>query len=191
MNNLIKKYILFVNRFELCLSTLVTWIRFGGCISAKGKVWFEKNVQFVPFEINQSLLKVIFSGKNRIGMGTAFQGAGLMIWGENSYCGRYCVFGVNEKIEIGKNVMIADVVSIRDTDHVFDDLSLPSFLQGIKTAPVVIEEDVWIGHGATLLKGIRIGKGAVIGAGAVVTKDVEAYMIVAGVPAKALRSRKP
>jgi serine acetyltransferase len=50
---------------------------------------------------------------------------------------------------------------------------------------------VWIGHGATVLPGVKVGDGAVIGAGAVVTKDVAAYAVVGGVPAKTIRQRFP
>ncbi|MBL8575874.1 MAG: antibiotic acetyltransferase [Mesorhizobium sp.] len=56
---------------------------------------------------------------------------------------------------------------------------------------VCIGNDVWIGHGAVILPGISIGNGAVVGANAVVTKDIDAYEIVAGTPARALRRRFP
>jgi phosphonate metabolism protein (transferase hexapeptide repeat family) len=56
---------------------------------------------------------------------------------------------------------------------------------------VIIGNDVWIGHGATLLPGVKVGNGAVIGAGAVVSKDVAPYAIVGGVPAKLIRERFP
>jgi phosphonate metabolism protein (transferase hexapeptide repeat family) len=54
---------------------------------------------------------------------------------------------------------------------------------------VSIGHDTWIGHGSTILPGVKIGNGAVVGAGAVVSKDVEPYMIVGGVPAKNIRPR--
>ena len=55
--------------------------------------------------------------------------------------------------------------------------------------PVILENDVWIGHGAVILPGVRIGSGAAIGAGAVVSHDVEPFTVVAGVPAKPIRRR--
>lgn len=65
----------------------------------------------------------------------------------------------------------------------------PSFFDWRRESHVTIGNDVWIGHGATIMPGITIGDGAVIGSGAVVTKDVDAFTIVAGVPGKPLRKR--
>ena len=70
-----------------------------------------------------------------------------------------------------------------------DDLETPSGMQPKLIAPVVLEEDVWVGCGVRILKGVRIGKGAVIAANAVVNKDVPPYAIVAGVPARVIRYR--
>ncbi|SHM79925.1 transferase hexapeptide (six repeat-containing protein) [Caldanaerovirga acetigignens] len=65
------------------------------------------------------------------------------------------------------------------------------FFNWRRTHRVVIGHDVWIGHGAILLPGVKVGTGAVVGAGAVVTKDVEPYAIVAGVPARKIKERFP
>ena len=85
--------------------------------------------------------------------------------------------------------MIADQVSVRDSDHGFNNCDLPMMDQDILAEAVVIEDDVWVGHGAVILKGIRIGSGSIIAAGAVVTRDVPANMIVGGVPARVIASR--
>lgn len=82
------------------------------------------------------------------------------------------------KISIGEKVMIGENVVIRDSDnHEIERNSKPS------TAPIVIEDDVWIGANCTILKGVRIGRGSVIAAGSVVIDDVLEHSLVAGVPA--------
>jgi acetyltransferase-like isoleucine patch superfamily enzyme len=61
----------------------------------------------------------------------------------------------------------------------------------VKTAPVIIEDDVWLGTNAVVLPGVRVGRGAIVGAGAVVTRDVPPFTVVAGVPARAVRTLEP
>ena len=117
------------------------------------------------------------------------QGSGNLKLGKNGNLGSFCVIGVNENITIGKYVMVAESVSIRDTDHNFEDVSIPMRNQGVITDPIKIEDDVWIGHGAVITKGVTIGKGAIIGSNAVVTKDVPEYAIVGGVPARIIKYR--
>lgn len=63
--------------------------------------------------------------------------------------------------------------------------------EAISKGDIVVEDDVWIGHGAIILSGVRIEQGAVIAAGAVVTKDVPAYAIVGGIPARIIKYRFP
>ena len=88
-----------------------------------------------------------------------------------------------ERIDIGANVRIAPYSIILDSD--FHDIK-DHFSEG-PSAPVIIEDDVWIATRCTILKGVTIGRGAVVAAGAVVTKDVPPYTIVAGVPAKVIK----
>lgn len=64
-----------------------------------------------------------------------------------------------------------------------------SFFDWRRSTPVTLGHDVWIGHGAVIMPGVTIGTGAIVGSGAVVTRDVEPYTIVAGVPAKTIRRR--
>lgn len=85
-----------------------------------------------------------------------------------------------ESVSIGHRVRIGPYVMIVDTDfHEPYQRSLRP-----KASPVVIEDDAWIGAKASVLKGVRIGRGAIVGVGAVVTRNVEPFTIVAGVPAK-------
>lgn len=102
-----------------------------------------------------------------------------------------------ERIEIGSYCLISWNVGIADSDfhpidpaqRRIDAMALAPFLPDrpprpeIKTKPVIIEDDVWIGMGAVILKGVRIGKGSIVAAGAIVTRDVPPNSIVAGNPA--------
>jgi len=85
-------------------------------------------------------------------------------------------------VTIGNRVRVGPYVMITDTD--FHDLHARSVRQD--GTPVVIEDDVWIGAKASVLKGVRIGRGSIVGVGAVVTRDVVPFSIVAGVPAKVI-----
>lgn len=93
-------------------------------------------------------------------------------------------------VTIGNYVLIGYNVNIVSLDHVYRNPNIPIFLQGCHGAPIVIEDDVWIGSNATILPGKTIGKGAVVGANSVVTKDVKPYTVVGGVPAKLIKDRK-
>ncbi len=87
-----------------------------------------------------------------------------------------------QRIEIGNNVCISDNVQIRDSDN-----HLIKGKEQESTKPIVIKDDVWIGMGAIILKGVTIGEGAIVAAGAVVNKDVPPHTLVGGVPAKILK----
>jgi len=92
------------------------------------------------------------------------------------------------RVEIGKNVRMAPYTIIIDNDfHKVDD----HFSDGGARKPIIIEDDVWITMNCMIMKGVHIGRGAVIAAGAVVTKDVPAYSVAGGVPAKVIRKIKP
>jgi maltose O-acetyltransferase len=108
--------------------------------------------------------------------------------------GDYSGLGLNARLDgpgivIGNNVMMAPDVVIVTANHKHDDITVPMQSQGIDTAPVIIEDDVWIGTRAMILPGVRIGRSSVIGAGAVVAKDVPPFSIVVGNPARVVRKR--
>jgi len=112
-------------------------------------------------------------------------------YGENIYIGDHVYLNVlctildcNE-VHIGNHVMIGPLVQIYTAAH---DLQAESRIQGWETAkPIVIEDNVWIGGGAILLPGVRIGRNAVVGAGAVVRQRVPANALVVGNPAAVIR----
>lgn len=93
------------------------------------------------------------------------------------------------KVCIGKDVMMAPNCALIASNHVYQDVSVPMNVQGSEYAPITIGNDVWIGYGVIITAGVTIGDGAIIAAGSVVTKDVEKYAIVGGVPAKKIKSR--
>ena len=176
-------------RLSSRLNTLAVCIKYWPFLRTGSHCSIQSGVRIKPFWFRKGLLEVVLAGENTLGHHTDSPGSGLITFGENSFCGAFCVFAANESVKIGADVMIATAVTIRDTDHHFGDLSKPMLHQGTWTSPVIIEDDVWIGHGATILKGVTVGRGAIIAAGAVVTKDVPAYEIVGGVPARTIGSR--
>ncbi len=112
--------------------------------------------------------------------------AGIWI-GENSLIGEYTVVRGQGGVRIGDRVYTSPFTQIIAVNHVFDDPNRPFVQQGITAEGIVIEDDVWIGAGAIITDGVRVGKGAVIAAGAVVTRDVPAHTVVAGVPARVIK----
>jgi tetrahydrodipicolinate N-succinyltransferase len=105
-----------------------------------------------------------------------------------TYVNRYTMIDAHEHVEVGRNCMIGPGCYLTDGDHgTQPDVVIAR--QAMKTAPLVLEDDVWLGAGVIVLGGVRIGRGAVVGAGAVVTRDVPSAMKVVGVPARAIGAR--
>ena len=122
--------------------------------------------------------------------GGAQLGEGLIV-GNNSNIGPYCYVGCSGGIRIGNNVMMAPRCSLFAENHNFDDMSQTLKAQGIKRAPIDIEDDCWIASHSVILAGVTIGRGSVVAAGSVVTKSMPPYSIIAGVPARVIKSRAP
>lgn len=95
--------------------------------------------------------------------------------------------GCTKRIEIGPRTRIGPYVMVVDTDfhHPLRRGERP------EPRPVVIESDVWIGAKASIMPGVRIGQGAIVGTGAVVTRDVAPFSVVAGVPARMIKTLDP
>ncbi|MFQ5590085.1 MAG: acyltransferase [Phycisphaerae bacterium] len=114
---------------------------------------------------------------------------GVIEIGDNFRINRGCLISAHLRVSVGDDCLIGEYVSIRDNNHRFDDAAKPVGEQGYRSAPVSIGDDVWIGRGVAVLPGVTIGQGAVIAANAVVTKDIPALEVWAGVPARFLRRR--
>jgi acetyltransferase-like isoleucine patch superfamily enzyme len=97
--------------------------------------------------------------------------------------GDRCVVVARERVAVGARCRLADEVVLVDVVQGFDDVERPVRLQALRSAPVVVGDDVRIGPGAALLPGVTVGLGALVGAHAVVTSDVPAGAHVTGVPA--------
>jgi acetyltransferase-like isoleucine patch superfamily enzyme len=108
-----------------------------------------------------------------------------------TYINRYTMVDAHQHVEIGRNCMIGPHCYITDGDHGMKADALIS-RQPMQVAPVVIEDEVWLGAGVIILKGVRIGRGAVVGAGSVVNRNIDPLVIAVGTPARmvALRGEK-
>jgi acetyltransferase-like isoleucine patch superfamily enzyme len=109
---------------------------------------------------------------------------------ENTYIGPYTCIGGPGPVKIGKHCLIAAHSGIVANNHIFSDPTELIRNQGVTHQGVVIEDNCWLGYGVKVLDGVTIGEGSVIGAGAVVTKDIPAYSVAVGIPAKVIRSRQ-
>lgn len=115
-------------------------------------------------------------------------GSGSITVGEHARINAGTTIVSHAAVKIGNDCLIGEYVSIRDANH-GTALGTPMRSQPHEAAPITIGNDVWIGRGACILKGVTIGDGAVIAANSVVTKDVQARTIVGGVPCRVIRER--
>jgi acetyltransferase-like isoleucine patch superfamily enzyme len=115
---------------------------------------------------------------------------GSVSLGAKSVMGQECTISAYQHVSIGRECVIADRVMLIDFDHGVVDVEKPIRLQGIYKRDVRVGNNVWIGYGACVLRGCSVGDNAVIGANAVVTRDVPANAVVAGVPARVIRMRE-
>lgn len=109
--------------------------------------------------------------------------------GSGSMVGENCFLDGYGGLEIGRNVLIAHNTSLIAEDHGYSTRRVPIRRQPKTAAPIRVGDDVWIGCGVRVLKGVTIGEGAIVAAGAVVTKDVPPYAIVGGIPGRVLAMR--
>lgn len=118
-------------------------------------------------------------------MGAKFYEPSGITIGRDSIIGEGVVLDGRDSLTIGNHVDFASEVMVYNAEHDINDASFSAI-----SAPVSIEDYVFVGPRAIILPGVTIGRGAVVGAGAVVTKDVASYTVVGGVPAKVIGERK-
>ena len=94
------------------------------------------------------------------------------------------------QVTIGDGVRIASYAALYGFNHVFDDLEIPIWWQGLTEEGIVVEDDVWVGTHVVICDGVTVGAHSVLAAGSVVTKDVPPYSVVGGVPARVLYDRR-
>lgn len=118
-------------------------------------------------------------------------GVGNLEIGANTYLQSGCILNpFLGNIIIGADCMIAARCSFMPYQHEFTDTAIPMREQPLTTkGDIVLEDNVWLGLNVSVMDGVTIGKGAIIGAGAVVTKDIPAYAIAGGVPARVIKMR--
>jgi acetyltransferase-like isoleucine patch superfamily enzyme len=155
-------------------------VRFGRNLRAEGSLEVAKGDR-ITIGDNAKLGKDIYLG--------AFSSGELVI-GSNTYVGRYTIILSHKSVRIGDDCLIAPGCHITDVNHGFRDPDKLIRQQEYPSREIVIEDDVWLGTGVSILPGVRIGKGSVIGARSVVTKDIPPYSIAVGVPAKVIQKRK-
>lgn len=138
----------------------------------KNKVWLGANTKLDDFVIIKTKINDVVIGKNvQINFFSVIYGG--------------------SGVEIGDNVMIGPHVMIAAGNHDYKQTGKPMRMAGnLSKGPIVIEDDVWLGANVSVTDGVKIGRGAVIGANSVVTKNIPAYSVAFGVPAKVIFSRK-
>ena len=135
--------------------------------------------------------RIHHTGSYRIHARASIRNAQNIYLGENVRITMDCCIwaGENSRITFGDNVLVGPGVKMMSTNHGTDRDGGPMVYQTRVEADINIGTDVWIGSNAVILKGVTIGDGAIVAAGAVVTKDVQPYTVVGGVPAKFIKNR--
>jgi acetyltransferase-like isoleucine patch superfamily enzyme len=144
----------------------------------------------VTFEIGPEA-KVVLGRWSWLGDGTKVRAhEGTVTIGARTVFGQECTISCFQRVDVGRECIIADRVMMIDFDHQTDDVERAIREQGIYKRDVRIGHNVWIGYGACVLRGVKVGDNAVIGTTAVVTRDVPANAVVGGTPARVLRMRE-
>ena len=90
-------------------------------------------------------------------------------------------------VTIGNDIRLAQNITLSGLNHNYEDVSMPIHVQGVSTAPIVIEDETWIGANVVVVAGVTIGKHSIVAAGSIVTKDIPPYSVAVGNPARVLK----
>jgi acetyltransferase-like isoleucine patch superfamily enzyme len=143
----------------------------------------------VKFEIGRDA-RVVLGRWSWIGHGTKVRAhEGVVRIGAKTVIGQECTISAFQRVEIGRECIVADRAMFIDFDHGMVEVERPIRLQGIYKRDVVVGHNVWVGYGACFLRGVTVGDNSVVGTNAVVCKNVPANAVVGGVPAEVIRMR--
>jgi acetyltransferase-like isoleucine patch superfamily enzyme len=164
----------------------------------RGRIHWElmRRGAFARWPLEGNVLEALREGRLEVGEGALFEpgvwitapGEARVSIGEGTFLNRNVMVASHSLVEIGAHCMLANGCFVSDAGHRFDDPEQPVTWQGFETkGPTRIGDNCWLGANVVVTSGVSIGERCVIGAGSVVTKDVEAFSIAAGAPARVIR----
>ena len=164
----------------------------------RGRIHWElaRRGAFARWPLEGNVLEALREGRLEVGEGALFEpgvwitapGDARVKIGEGTFLNRNVMVAAQDLVEIGAHCMLANGCFVSDASHRFDDPQRPITWQGFETkGPTRIGDNCWLGANVVVTSGVTIGARCVIGANSVVTRDVEAFSIAAGAPAKVLR----
>jgi acetyltransferase-like isoleucine patch superfamily enzyme len=173
------------------LALRYAWRRFltpaGRRWETDGPVFFGRNLQI---QIGRRG-RVRFGRFVWLGDGTKIRcHEGEVVIGEKTVLGQECTISAYQRVRIGEQCVVADRAMFIDFDHSVAEIERPIRLQGIYKRDVEVGSNVWVGYGACVLRGVRVGDNSIVGSNSVLTRDVPANSVVGGVPAKVIRTRE-
>lgn len=161
-----------------------SWVSLG----RYGKILILDDFSALPGHIHQHYPEVSFNPR-AVPFSRRFP---TVVLRDGATLGDFFFIAATCRIEIGQHVVTSQRLFLTDCGHVFDDPRLPVKVQGnTEGAPLIIEDGCWLGIGVSVIKGVTIGKHSVIGTHSVVNRDVPAFAIAAGNPARVIRMQDP